>query len=83
MRTTRLTHQGHPDHPGDLDPSARFFTAGEPSRGGAPGRLVYCASGSLEKARERVGRLATVVDAGSRSTPAGYWVTWPPGAYGD
>ncbi|MFC5924392.1 RibD family protein [Micromonospora vulcania] len=54
---------------GDLDPSARFFTAGEPSRGGAPGRLVYCASGSLEKARERVGRLATVVDAGEQVDP--------------
>ncbi|MFC0505612.1 RibD family protein [Micromonospora costi] len=43
---------------GDLDPAARFFTTGEADR------LVYCASGALEKTRERVGRLATVVDAG-------------------
>ncbi|MFG3558838.1 RibD family protein [Micromonospora sp. NPDC047557] len=43
---------------GDLDPTARFFTAGDPDR------LVYCASGVLDKTRERVGRLATVVDGG-------------------
>ncbi|TDC36829.1 deaminase [Micromonospora sp. 15K316] len=43
---------------GDLDPSARFFTAGEAER------LVYCASGALEKTCERVGGLATVIDGG-------------------
>jgi 5-amino-6-(5-phosphoribosylamino)uracil reductase len=43
---------------GDLDPAARFFTAGEAER------VVYCATGALEKTRERVGRLADVVDAG-------------------
>ncbi|MGK5741043.1 RibD family protein [Micromonospora sp. URMC 103] len=43
---------------GDLDPAARFFTAGDAQR------VVYCASGVLEKTRERVGRLADVVDAG-------------------
>ncbi|CCH19175.1 RibD family protein [Micromonospora lupini] len=43
---------------GDLDPTARFFTAGDSVR------LVYCASGALDKARERVGRVATVVDGG-------------------
>ncbi|MEU5565122.1 MULTISPECIES: RibD family protein [Micromonospora] len=43
---------------GDLDPAARFFTAGEAER------LVYCASGALEKTSERVGALATVIDGG-------------------
>ncbi|MGI5520505.1 RibD family protein [Micromonospora sp. CA-259024] len=43
---------------GDLDPTARFFTSGDPAR------LVYCATGVLEKTEERLGRLATVVDAG-------------------
>ncbi|MEU7588343.1 dihydrofolate reductase family protein [Micromonospora sp. NPDC049230] len=51
---TKVTLTTH----GDLDPTARFFTAGDPAR------LVYCASGGLEKAQERLGRLATVVDAG-------------------
>ncbi|MFI5924771.1 RibD family protein [Micromonospora sp. NPDC051543] len=43
---------------GDLDPTARFFTAGDSTR------LVYCASGALDKTRERVGGLATVIDGG-------------------
>ncbi|MEV1012232.1 dihydrofolate reductase family protein [Micromonospora sp. NPDC049801] len=43
---------------GDLDPTARFFTAGDSTR------LVYCASGALDKTRERVGELATVIDGG-------------------
>ncbi|MEO3768802.1 dihydrofolate reductase family protein [Micromonospora sp. B9E7] len=51
---------------GDLDPTARFFTAGESTR------LVYCATGALEKTRERLGRLATVVDAGEPVDPG--WV---------
>ncbi|SCF08964.1 5-amino-6-(5-phosphoribosylamino)uracil reductase [Micromonospora coriariae] len=48
---------------GDLDPTARFFTAGDATR------LVYCASDVLEKTRERLGRLATVVDAGEPVDP--------------
>ncbi|MDG4781789.1 dihydrofolate reductase family protein [Micromonospora sp. WMMD961] len=51
---------------GDLDPTARFFTAGESTR------LVYCATGALEKTRERLGPLATVVDAGEPVDPG--WV---------
>lgn len=42
----------------DLDPGAAFFTAGETDR------LVYCASGSLGRARRRLGDVATVVDGG-------------------
>ncbi|MEH1029227.1 RibD family protein [Micromonospora profundi] len=51
---------------GDLDPTSRFFTAGDSAR------LVYCATGAVEKARERLGRLATVVDANEPVDPA--WV---------
>ncbi|QLQ36287.1 RibD family protein [Micromonospora robiginosa] len=47
---------------GDLDPSARFFTVGEGLK------LVYCPSGVVEKAREQVGAVATVVDAGEPAT---------------
>jgi 5-amino-6-(5-phosphoribosylamino)uracil reductase len=43
---------------GDLDPSARFFTAGDVEK------LVYCASPAVPAAAERLGRVATVVDAG-------------------
>jgi 5-amino-6-(5-phosphoribosylamino)uracil reductase len=42
----------------DLDPCAAFFTAGEADR------LVYCASGSLPRARRRLGDVATVIDGG-------------------
>ncbi|WP_410808854.1 RibD family protein [Micromonospora sp. 067-2] len=48
---------------GDLDPTARFFTAGDAER------IVYCATGSVDKTRERLGRLATVVDAGESVDP--------------
>jgi riboflavin-specific deaminase-like protein len=41
-----------------LDPRARFFCAG----GGE--KLVYCASAAVERARERLGEVATVIDAG-------------------
>ncbi|MFI7024873.1 RibD family protein [Micromonospora sp. NPDC049900] len=51
---TRVTLTGC----GDLDPTARFFTVGDTDR------IVYCASGALEKTRHRLGDLATVVDAG-------------------
>jgi 5-amino-6-(5-phosphoribosylamino)uracil reductase len=43
---------------GDLDPGARFFTAGESAK------LVYAASATVEKLRERLDGLATVLDAG-------------------
>jgi len=58
--------RGLPAHPlkatvtggGDLDPSARFFTAGDGAK------VVYAASGAVTKARVRLGALAEVVDAG-------------------
>ena len=43
---------------GDLDPAARFFTAGETAR------YVYAATPALDKAHATVGEVATVVDAG-------------------
>ena len=48
---------------GDLDPTARFFTAGS-----AP-RLVYAETGGVASAVERVGAAATVVDAGAPLDP--------------
>lgn len=51
---TRVTVTGC----GDLDPRARVFTTG------ATVRLIYCATSGVVKARERLGDLATVVDAG-------------------
>lgn len=44
---------------GDLDPDARFFTNGD------VGKIVYCASGALEKCRDRLGEAAAVIDAGN------------------
>jgi len=41
-----------------LDPVADFFTAGDTRK------LVYCASGTFEEACDRLGPVATVVDAG-------------------
>ncbi|MCI4065693.1 dihydrofolate reductase family protein [Micromonospora sp. R77] len=49
---------------GDLDPTARFFTMGTGDK------LVYCPSGTVTKARERLGAVATVVDGGEPVTPA-------------
>ncbi|MEV7327795.1 dihydrofolate reductase family protein [Micromonospora sp. NPDC093244] len=49
---------------GDLDPTARFFTAGDATR------LVYCATSALDKTRERLERAATIVDAGEPIDPA-------------
>ena len=43
---------------GGLPPAARFFRVGE------GGKLVYCASAAVPGTRERLGSLATVVDAG-------------------
>jgi len=41
-----------------LDPCADFFATGDSDK------LVYCASGTLERARQRLGQVATVVDGG-------------------
>jgi 5-amino-6-(5-phosphoribosylamino)uracil reductase len=41
-----------------LDPQAQFFAAGDIEK------LVYCASDALDEARERLGKVATVVDGG-------------------
>jgi 5-amino-6-(5-phosphoribosylamino)uracil reductase len=43
---------------GELDPAARFFATGNVAK------LVYCASPAVARVRERLGRVATVVDAG-------------------
>jgi riboflavin-specific deaminase-like protein len=43
---------------GHLDPAARFFTAGD------TGKLVYATTGGVAGAREAVGGVSTVVDAG-------------------
>lgn len=43
---------------GELDPAARFFATGDVDK------LVYCATSALDKTRERLDRVATVVDAG-------------------
>jgi 5-amino-6-(5-phosphoribosylamino)uracil reductase len=43
---------------GQLDPCADFFATGETDK------LVYCASATLERARQRLGEVATVVDGG-------------------
>lgn len=50
-------------HPG-LDPTAEFFRAGDGSK------LVYCASASVAAARDRLGAVAHVVDAGPSPTMA-------------
>ena len=42
----------------DLDPGAAFFSEGQGDK------LVYCASDAAGLARDRLGRVATVVDAG-------------------
>jgi 5-amino-6-(5-phosphoribosylamino)uracil reductase len=43
---------------GDVEPTAQFFVAGDTKK------LVYCSSSAVAKARERLGRTATVVDGG-------------------
>ena len=43
---------------GDLDPACAFFAAGDAEK------IVYCATPALGRARERLGEVATVVDAG-------------------
>jgi 5-amino-6-(5-phosphoribosylamino)uracil reductase len=41
-----------------LDPAARFFNAGDADR------VVYCASGTVDQARDQLEAVATVVDGG-------------------
>lgn len=41
-----------------LNPGAAFFTTGDTEK------IVYCSTGSLELARDRLGEVATVVDGG-------------------
>lgn len=43
---------------GDLDPAARFFTLGDAET------LVYCAGPAVDKTRERLSGVASVLDAG-------------------
>ncbi|WP_425566695.1 RibD family protein [Planomonospora alba] len=43
---------------GDLDPAGRFFTAGDAEK------IVYAASGAVEKLAARLGTAAEVIDAG-------------------
>src|SRR5580700_3493243 len=50
----KVTITGH----GDLDPAANFFAAGD------TGKIVYAASPALDKARELLGAVASVADAG-------------------
>lgn len=45
---------------GDLDPRARFFTAGDGEK------LVYCAAPAAGAVRARLGGVATIVEAGRR-----------------
>ena len=47
----------------DLAADAQFFAAG------AGDKLVYCASSSADRARDRLGRVATVVDGGEPVDP--------------
>ena len=42
----------------DLDPDARFFALGDVDK------LVYCATPSLERAADRLGKVAVVIDGG-------------------
>jgi len=43
---------------GDLDPSLSFFNAGNAAK------IVYCAGPALDKTRERLAGVATIIDAG-------------------
>jgi 5-amino-6-(5-phosphoribosylamino)uracil reductase len=66
-RRAERTARGLPPSPakvtltahGDLDPAAAFFTAGDADK------IVYCASPAVEAVGARLGRVATVVDAGT------------------
>ncbi|WP_109508879.1 RibD family protein [Nocardioides speluncae] len=73
QRRQRRLAAGKPESPvkvtltkgGDLDPAARFFTQGSGEK------LVYCPSTAMPATAARVGRLATVVDAGAGVTMSG------------
>lgn len=56
---TKVTVTGR----GDLDPGARFFTTGNADK------IVYCATAAVDKTRERLGDVATVVDGGEPVDP--------------
>lgn len=65
-RREERTTRGLPESPmkvtvtrrADLDPRADFFNVGDAEK------IVYCASGRVADARDRLGPVATVVDAG-------------------
>ncbi|MDI2128331.1 RibD family protein [Yinghuangia seranimata] len=65
-RRAERVADGRPDSPlkvvltggGDLDPASAFFTAG------TCGKVVYCAAGGVDRAEQRLGAVADVVDAG-------------------
>ncbi len=44
----------------DLDPCSRFFATG------VSDKLVYCASATADRARQRLGHVATIIDGGER-----------------
>ena len=52
----KVTVTGH----ADLDACANFFVTGDSEK------LVYCTTSAVERARSRLGRVATVVDSGHR-----------------
>jgi 5-amino-6-(5-phosphoribosylamino)uracil reductase len=54
----KVTVTRHPH----LDPASAFFSTGDGAK------LVYCASPSVARTRQRLGRAATVVDAGASPT---------------
>lgn len=56
----KVTVTGH----GDLDAAAQFFATGDTEK------IVYSATSALDKARQKVGAVATVVDAGD---PVDLW----------
>ena len=56
---TKVTVTGR----GDLDPAARFFTTGDTDK------IVYCATAAVDRTRERLGGVATVVDGGDPVEP--------------
>ncbi|GAA2619322.1 dihydrofolate reductase family protein [Actinomadura fulvescens] len=66
QRREDRVHRGLPETPikvtftnrGDLDPQAQFFAAGDTEK------IVFCANSGVDKCRDRLGSVATVVDAG-------------------
>ena len=72
-RRSRLVAEGRTSSPHkvtvtrhtQLDPAAAFFSSGDGVK------LVYCATASAQRTRERLGPAATVVDAGANPTMGG------------